>query len=68
MQFFDKNEPNEDGLEEVLKRKVRKQLKMKEDEVIRNVERYFQKRGFELHRSWILDKRGEIRRVTWGLE
>ncbi|MCW4038678.1 MAG: hypothetical protein NWF13_08100 [Candidatus Bathyarchaeota archaeon] len=37
---------------------------MKADEVIRNVEKHFQKKGFELHRSWILDKRGEIRRVT----
>jgi len=59
-------EPSTEALEDFLKRKVRKQLKMKENEVIRNIESYFQKKGFELHRSWILDKRGEIRRVTRG--
>ena len=32
--------------------------------MIRNIENYFRNKGFELHRSWILDKKGEIRRVT----
>lgn len=56
-----------EAFKEFLKRIIRKQLKMKENEVIRHLESYFQKKGFELHRSWILDKKGEIRRATRGV-